>query len=382
MARAAPTSSSRVSPRARSLAAAALVLVASSSGCGGSGSSFKWSDTGASWSPDGRSIVFVSNRAHPKDPDGYRLYVMQADGSGMKRLAGGGGSPQFPSFSPDGRKILYLEYRSGSDATVSVTDPEGGPPSELATTVNYWVIPPAWSPDGRRIAFVRDRSESDPDSATDLWVMNADGRRSHVAARDIDTAEGYSAEFAWSRDGRRLVFGCRGALCSVNARGGAIHRMTPIHRGLAESLSWSPDGDQIAFITCGCDGGRARAWIVDARRAHELALPRGTEGGPTSLAWVPQRAGMLVESGNQGRIVVRSSRSHGRRELRLAGFDRAAAPSPDGTRIVFEEAGPIRDGSFFGPSSIPQPSKLFVTDLAGRRLTQLTQKNSDRSRAP
>src|SRR5438105_2493799 len=74
---------------------------------GGSPQGLSWSDGDPAWSPDGRRIVFVSDRISANG-DREAVYVMRADGSGVRRLTHDRASDACPSFSPDGTRIVFL----------------------------------------------------------------------------------------------------------------------------------------------------------------------------------------------------------------------------------------------------------------------------------
>ena len=119
------------------------------------------SDDYPTWSPDGRRIAFLRGRhasygARPRrDPlDGYDLYVVNADGSGLRRLTlPTRGSTVSCSgqvvWSPDGRTIYFGRY-------LVRTDGSG------ARRLPYIPSTAVWSPDGRRIAFTRMRVRTGP----------------------------------------------------------------------------------------------------------------------------------------------------------------------------------------------------------------------------
>ncbi len=136
------------------------------------------------WSPDGRRIAFVSRR------DGKALYVMNADGSGL-RIVARVRQLATPAWSPDGRRIAFQGRRDGHSGALYVVNADGSGQRTLARRGNA----PAWSPDGRRIAFV---------SGAKLYVVNADGS----GHRTLDAAAGAGdvASLAWSPDGRKLLF--------------------------------------------------------------------------------------------------------------------------------------------------------------------------------
>ena len=104
-------------------------------------------DTDPRWSPDGRTIAFTTvGRRHNQD-----IVLVDSDGSDLETLAGGRGYEYAPSFTPDGRDVLFA--RDGSVFTIGV-DGKG----EQRLTTGPSDTNPEASADGRQIAFIRDGS--------------------------------------------------------------------------------------------------------------------------------------------------------------------------------------------------------------------------------
>jgi Tol biopolymer transport system component len=68
---------------------------------------------GPSWSPDGRRIVFSSNHKNPRSRN-FDLYVVNLDGSGLEQITTHGEFDGFPMFSPDGRRVVWASNRGAS----------------------------------------------------------------------------------------------------------------------------------------------------------------------------------------------------------------------------------------------------------------------------
>ena len=193
------------------------------------------------WSPDGKRIAFSSDR----DKDyRYDIYVMNADGTGASRLTDGTGDSSDPAWSPDGQRIAFSSNMDGGDYEIYVMNADGTGISKLTdgTADSISNISPAWSPDGKRIAFSSDRNGN-----LDIYVMNSDGSNvtrltNHPATDDWAPA--------WSPDGRRIAFESRRdydyQVYVMNADGSRQTRLTK-HAGWHRFPAWSPDGQHIVF---------------------------------------------------------------------------------------------------------------------------------------
>jgi hypothetical protein len=106
-----------------------------------------------------------------------------------------------PSFSPDGRKIVYGEIR-GRDQEIMLMNADGSNKKRL-TTNGRQDRQPVFSPDGKRIAFASSRS-----GETEIWVMRADGagEKRLTTFSSIDKTTGQSANPQFSPDGSVVVF--------------------------------------------------------------------------------------------------------------------------------------------------------------------------------
>ena len=112
----------------------------------------------AQWSPDGTQIVFASDRL--EEPyeitvvsarRGYDIFIMNADGSGIRRITTSPFQDLNPSWSPDGKNIVFISDRNGISNlyTVNLEEMTVRPLTNLLTSASS----PTWSPDGDRIAF-------------------------------------------------------------------------------------------------------------------------------------------------------------------------------------------------------------------------------------
>ena len=130
-----------------------------------------------SWSPDGKMIVY--DRTVPATRGD--IWIMNADGSGQRELFATDENESYPSFSPDGSKIVFSSSRDG-DSEIYVMDVTGEGLRKLTgNTYADWA--PHWSADGSQIVFSSDRSGND-----EVFVMSADGT-DEAALTDDDATD-------------------------------------------------------------------------------------------------------------------------------------------------------------------------------------------------
>jgi TolB protein len=210
------------------------------------------------WSPDGKKIAFGSSLHGTL----REIYVMDADGSNMKRLTdspGGRIGSASPSWSPDGKKIGFCSDRKNQTDTwtggIYVMDADGGNCKALAhntgnSGLTEWNwFRPSWSPDGKKIAFCNNGGP--PDNYA-IWVMDADGGNKEK----IIDLPGWDMSPDWSPDGKRIVFWnssvrnakayTEGRIYIMDVDGGNLKELTE-----GRYPSWSPDGKRIVFCSNG-----------------------------------------------------------------------------------------------------------------------------------
>ena len=159
-----------------------------------------------SWSPDGKKIVFQS------PPPNRDIFVVDLATGELTNLTNDPNDPADDSWddfradwSPDGRKIAFTSNRSGNPE-IYVMNADGSDPQGL-TFSGATSSAPDWSPNGKQIVFQTNRDfpqypniETQPGS--EIYVMNADGtvqtRLTNNSARDLDPA--------WSANGAQIVF--------------------------------------------------------------------------------------------------------------------------------------------------------------------------------
>ncbi|HKC64962.1 MAG TPA: DPP IV N-terminal domain-containing protein, partial [Pyrinomonadaceae bacterium] len=145
----------------------------------------------------------------------------------------------FPAFSPDGRKLAFMEFLRGGGADILVADADGKNPVQV--TNNPKNIAPSWFPDGQQLAYV-----SFHDDHWSVWAISLESRRERPLfdiGRDIQYAR-------LSPDGQRIAFNLvdQGIinLWTVQLPDGKPVQLT-FDQELAGFPCWSPDGRWIAY---------------------------------------------------------------------------------------------------------------------------------------
>jgi Tol biopolymer transport system component len=238
---------------------------------------------------------------------------------------------------------------------------------------------PAWSPDGRRLAFVR---------RSGVWIVNGDGSGERMLARVT-----YPWFPTWSPDGRRVAFLLDGRtrhevwLEVVNANGSGLRKLAaadPSAMWPNGRLSWSPDGNWIAFTA-----GRSIRIVRLDRKEQRIVWHCGSSRSCVDPAWSPDGRRLLF-SGNQGMMIVDDPIAGRKRAHVLIRDGYNQLWSPDGRTIVFERGNAIyrmnadgsdqrrvatghnpalsRDGNtlaFVQPTQDPQGWKLYASRING-----------------
>ncbi len=213
-------------------------------------------DFDPTWSDDGRRLAY---RHQTGDHVTTEIFVIDVDGSHPRNLTRTDGVADWgPDWSTDGSRIAWNSDRDDPGTLHGFTMRPDGSGVELITN-EVWVEYPAWSPDGSKIAFMAQTPEGTENY--EIFVVNDDG----TGLRRLTESPGADGWPAWSPDGRSIVFSSIRDDCSVSdtpdcltsgdigpyhtiyvmsAEGSDQRRLS---RTFGQFSAWSPDGEYIVF---------------------------------------------------------------------------------------------------------------------------------------
>jgi Tol biopolymer transport system component len=280
------------------------------------------------WSPDWRKVVLLRNPCAAVQgacEGATQIYVMNADGSGLRRLARGGsvrtiwsgqrvGGDDGLAWSSDGRRIAFMSDRD-RDFDIYVVNLDGSGQRNLTRKPGF-DKDPVWSPDGRKIAFVSSIDERHPYRRQEIYVVNADGSGQRLLAR------GHAP--AWSPDGRKIAFRSdrdgNGEIYVMNADGTGQRRLTrdPDSDG---GPVWSPDGRKILFVRAEFRRGNSEIYVMNADGSGQRNLSRNpASDGEPSWSHDGRRIAFVSKRDGNGEVYVMNADGSAQRNLtRLRG---------------------------------------------------------------
>jgi len=237
-------------------------------------------------SPDGKLVVFQSNRSGSN-----QLFIMDLEDGRLRQLTDFPGGAETPAFSPDGRSIVFDVYVGEDNNDVFTIRPDGSGLRQLTDSPGYDGHP-HWSADGKRIVFNSDRTSPDPSAGwSDRWheifSMKADGSdvRQHTRCQAVCTYGSFSP------DGSKVIYRKVVNTPGFNWELGSIGKNSEIFMADLDGANevnlsanaafdgwpaFSPDGRRIAFASNRSGPARTgQIWLMDSDGGALRQLSQG-----------------------------------------------------------------------------------------------------------
>ena len=341
------------------------------------------------WSPDGKSLAFLSARGESKT----QVWLLNRNGGDSQQLTEVRQGVQSYEWSPDGSKLVLLIQDPAPEDLAAAKDEEQDVKPARPRTQPPWVIDrlqtkrdyegyldrrrthlyvfdvaakkptqitggdyddsqPAWAPDGRFIAFVSNRDkEPDATSNTELWLVASDNPDRGKTMIRLTDNPGEDEQPAWSPDGKWLTYitvtapeliwyGIR-QLAVVSAQGGAPQLLTRKLDRNVGNPRFAPDGKSIYFIWEDSgeqrlaripSGGGEVTRVIDGRHVVS-AFVLSKEGIPVAVVSEPANPGeiFVFEQGKLRRLTKTNDAFMA--QIRLGEVEKIRFKSADGTDI-------------------------------------------------
>ena len=225
-----------------------------------------------SWSPDGRSVLYSSF----KDKN-QTLYLFELYSGKEVKFSPRAGRYLGGKISPDGQFVAATLEMAGN-TNLYLLDRNGNVVRRLTDNPGIEVSP-SWSPDGRQLVFVADRSGSPQIYILDL----ASGK-----TRRLTYSGSYNTSPDWSPKGDKIAYtgrvGNRFAVFTIGVDGGEPRKLTP-ESSDSEDPTWSPDGRFIAFSSN--RAGKYQLYMMQWTGENQRRLT-GSGGDDTRPTWSPR----------------------------------------------------------------------------------------------
>ncbi len=355
--------------------------------------------TDARIDPAGATVAFVAARGYTEGEHhlpASNIWLVAWDGNTPARqFTHGPRADTHPRWSPDGRTLAFLSDRDKADTQQIYLIPAAGGEARRLTDAKAGVVSFKWSPDGSQIAYLAadaptdeaEQRQKDRDDAihvdhdymfTRLWIIGVESDQ----AAAITPPKYQVREFAWYGDGWAIMTSATpleddftGWPLMHVAQGRTDTLLQQLRYGTA-GLSGSPDGRALAWTHTGAGSEDSvdEVWTMSLDAPPRRVLT-DYAGGLTWVDWAADGKVLLVSAIDGTRVAIgRVSLESGRVESLLAGRSMAAfgeqpqlSVSRDGTRLACV----LEDGT--------QPNEIWVAEVgdAPRQVTTINQRLRD-----
>lgn len=258
------------------------------------------------WSPDGKKIAFASSR--DRSDYGNEIYTMNADGSDVRRLTNHPPRNDYqPKWSPDGKKIVFISSRvepepdncssapAGCNFEIYAVNADGTGETRLTNSAGI-DRNPTWSPDGKRVVF-----ESKRDGNYEIYAVNADGTGITRLTNDPrnDRNPQWSPlgdEIAFDRETPVSPYSYVAHVNTVNPDGSGVQELSLPGSYTETEPTWSLDGHRIVFVA---SVGQQQIHVARADGSDDLALTNDQSSDPNSFLYISNRAPTFSPDGTK-----------------------------------------------------------------------------------